>query len=449
MQVQIEDISPVEKKLRFEVPWDTVKAKLGDAYGELARTVSLKGFRKGKVPRSVIRQMFGRQVRAEVTDRIIRDSFVQAVTEHSLAVVSEPHVHDEPEIKAGEPLTFEAHVEVRAAIDLTADDYAGLAITRRAVPVEDGAVDAALERLQAEHTDLEPIEGRDVTASTDVLSVAVQGTIGGELVERREISVDLSAPDGGGLPGLAQALTGIPIDVTDHPVDLELPAREEDDEPPVAKLIVSIVDARKKVVPPLDDELAKDTGKAQTLTELRAVLRRDLEERAAEQTQSQLRQAALAALVARHPVPLADGLVARAAEQRLQRLKMMLGMGRDDDLAEKLGDDIVEQARTTTTEELRGELLLAAIVEREGISVDSAEIDARIAQMARQQGKAPNRLKAEMEADNRLDDLKFSLQRDRALDLLVERAVVTDAPAEDEAAAAPAADTPATGDAAE
>ena len=105
MQVQIEDVSPVEKKLRFEIPWAAVNERLGAAYNELSRTVSLKGFRKGKVPRSVIQQMFGKRVRAEVTGELIRDSFVQAVQEHGLQVVSEPQVDDDPAIKKGEPLT--------------------------------------------------------------------------------------------------------------------------------------------------------------------------------------------------------------------------------------------------------------------------------------------------------------------------------------------------------
>ena len=90
MDVRIEDVSAVEKKLIVEVPWDTVSAKLRDAYRALAKDVRLKGFRKGKVPRSVLERMFGKRVHAEVATQLVRESFISAATEHKLDAVSEP-----------------------------------------------------------------------------------------------------------------------------------------------------------------------------------------------------------------------------------------------------------------------------------------------------------------------------------------------------------------------
>jgi len=426
MQVQIEDVSPVEKKLRFEIPWDMVSARLGSAYDELSRSVSLKGFRKGKVPRSVIQQMFGKRVRAEVTGDLIRDSFVQAVQEHNLRVVSEPHVHDEPQIKKGEPFKFEAHVEVRAELALEEKDYAGLELTKRKVEISDEAVQHALEQLQREQTDLESIEGRSVTASTDVLSISITGSIGDQEVNQPQYMVDLEDTAREGLPGLARALTGIPIDVVDHPIELELPKGEDETEARVAKLTVSILDARKKVVPELDDELAKDTGRAETLEGLRKVLRDDLESRAAEEVQRELREAALKALVKRNQIPVAEGLVQRATNNQIQRLKMMLGVGPDEDVGDKLGGDIHDKLKEGAADDVRGELLIDALAEKESIEVAEAEIDARVAELAKYQGKPPNRLKAELERDGRLEDIQFSMRREKALDLLIGRAKVTE-----------------------
>src|SRR3990172_6418996 len=104
MQVRIEDLSPVEKKLIVEVPWPTVSARLNDAYKELGRDVNLKGFRKGKVPRPVLERMFGKRVAADVASQLVRESFVTAITEHKLAVVSEPRIQGELAIKSGQPL---------------------------------------------------------------------------------------------------------------------------------------------------------------------------------------------------------------------------------------------------------------------------------------------------------------------------------------------------------
>src|SRR5262245_2691138 len=118
MQVKIEDVSPVEKKLVVEVPWRTVDSRMGDAFRELAKSVQLKGFRPGKVPRSVLEKMYGKRVRAEVAAQLVRESFVTAVTEHNLQAVSEPRVDDGLEIHAGKPFAFEAVVEVRGDIAL-------------------------------------------------------------------------------------------------------------------------------------------------------------------------------------------------------------------------------------------------------------------------------------------------------------------------------------------
>src|SRR5262249_60145474 len=90
MQVRIEDVSPVEKKMFVEIPWETVSAKLGDAYRELGKGVALKGFRKGKVPRPVLEQVYGQRVNAEVAYELVREAFVQAAQEHNLAAGAGP-----------------------------------------------------------------------------------------------------------------------------------------------------------------------------------------------------------------------------------------------------------------------------------------------------------------------------------------------------------------------
>ncbi|MGH9886425.1 MAG: trigger factor family protein, partial [bacterium] len=108
MQVRIEDVSPVEKKMFVEVPWETVSQKLGDAYRELGKGVALKGFRKGKVPRPVLEQVYGPRINAEVATQLVRESFFRASEQHKLAPVAEPRVEEAAPIKKGQPFTFAA-----------------------------------------------------------------------------------------------------------------------------------------------------------------------------------------------------------------------------------------------------------------------------------------------------------------------------------------------------
>src|SRR5258706_2499520 len=116
MQVRIEDVSPVEKKMFVEIPWETVSAKLGEAYKDLSKGVALKGFRKGKVPRPVLEQVYGQRVNAEVAYELVRESFFKANQEHNLAAVAEPRVEEAEPIQKGQPVQFRAIIAVRGAV---------------------------------------------------------------------------------------------------------------------------------------------------------------------------------------------------------------------------------------------------------------------------------------------------------------------------------------------
>ena len=267
MQIRVEDVSPVEKKLIVEVPWDLVSQKLGVAYRELGRGVAIKGFRKGKAPRSVLEQLYGPRVKAEVAVDLIRESFYRGVAEHQLAAVSEPRDVEGAEIKKGEPFTFNAIVEVKAEFE--PKDYIGMPLERRKLAIEDDAVDKALDDVRRERTELVPIEGRDTTEAADVLALNITGTIGEHPVDQKRFVVELDDPEREPVPGLFAALTGVPIATAGR--QLELPIgddwKDENLRGRVAKLTVSILEARAKDVPALDDELAKDTGRADTLDE--------------------------------------------------------------------------------------------------------------------------------------------------------------------------------------
>ena len=171
MQVRIEDVSPVEKKLVVEVPWQTVADRLNVAYRELGKGVTLRGFRKGKAPRSVLEQIYAPRVHADVAEQLIRESFFSANREHSLGAVSEPRNLEGAMIKRGEAFTYAAIVEIKG--DVVPAAYDGLAIERRRLAVPEAEVDKALEQLRKEHTELVPIEGRDVTAAGDVFDDVV------------------------------------------------------------------------------------------------------------------------------------------------------------------------------------------------------------------------------------------------------------------------------------
>jgi trigger factor len=295
------------------------------------------------------------------------------------------------------------------------------------VTISDEAVDKSIEQLRREHTQLQPIEGRTETTAGDVIAIQVKGTIGEHPVEQPRFVVDLDDAEREAVPGLRQALTGVPLDLKDRV--LELPIGEDHADENLrgrtANLTVTILEARAKDVPDLDDEFAKDTGKADTLAGLRDKLRQDIETHENEHVQRECRDAVLKELVKRNQIPVASTLVERAVEVQFNRLRQMLGMRADDKQA-VLPDDLREKMRPAGADEVRGQLLLEAIGEKEKIEVSDAELTQHVETAARGRGVPPARLRAEWERDGKLDSAKWSLRQDKVLDFLVEKAQVTE-----------------------
>jgi len=425
MQVRIEDVSPVEKKMFVEIPWETVSEKLGNHYKELSKGVALKGFRKGKVPRPVLEQVYGSRVQAEVAYELVRESFFQANQEHNLAAVAEPRVEEAAAIKKGQPFTFAAIIEVRG--EVTPVNYTKLPIERRKLSIPETSVDEALAQLRREHTELRPIEGRDVTAAGDIVGLSVTGTIGEHQINQPQFAVDLDDEEREPLPGLRQALLGLPLDTKDKEIEIDLPedAKDETIRGRKAKLNVTILEVRMKEVPALDDEFAKDTGKGDTLDALKATLRKELETKEQDGIDREACEAVLREVIKNNQIPVASSLVERSVELQYQRLRQMLGM-KPERGNPGLTNDLKEKMRPAGADEVRGQLVLEAIADKEGLTVTDEEMGKHIEETAKSRNMAPAKLRAEWQRDGRLDNVGYSLRQNKVLKFLVEQATVTE-----------------------
>jgi trigger factor len=424
MQVRIEEVSPVEKKMFVEIPWETVSAKLNESYKELGKGVALKGFRKGKVPRPVLEQVYGPRVNAEVAYELVRESFFKANQEHNLAAVAEPRVEEADPIKKGQPFKFAAIIEVRG--EVVPHDYKALPIERRKLNVPDSAVEESLAALRREHTELRPIEGRDVTAPGDIVGLSITGTIGEHQINQPQFAVDLDDAEREPLPGIREALTGIPLDTKDKQIEITIPEDHKDEsiKGRKATLTVTVLEARAKDVPELDDEFAKDTGKADTLDGLKAALRKELEDKEREVIDREARENVLRELIKKNQIPVASSLVDRAVEMQYQRLRQMLGMKPERNA--QIPDDLREKMKPAGADEVRGQLLLEAIADKESVTVTDEELGKHIEQTAKARNTPPAKLRAEWQRDGRLDSVTYTLRQDKVLKFLVDNAQVTE-----------------------
>ena len=326
MQITIEDISPVEKRVDFELPWTDVAPRLDRKYNDLRRKVKLDGFRPGKAPRPVLEKLYKHSVEDDVARELVEVSIVQAIREKQLEPVAPPSV-DRIDLREGQPFKFTARVEVRSQVD--PKDYSGIPVERRATKVAEeegdrgaGAVPEAADQLHA---------GRRPRAVAAERHVDGRGAGQGRRTQgqTRKCGIDLSDDAGGPLPGLASRLRGLAITpgskhevkytIGDDAKPAELAGKE-------VSLSITIKEARERKTPAIDDELAKDTGEAETLEELKNKVRERLLDADKKRVKTEVEQALVKELVKRNPFPIAPALVDRFADGIVERGRMQLQM---------------------------------------------------------------------------------------------------------------------------
>jgi len=427
MQITIEDLSPVEKKVEFELPWADVAPKLDKAYDSLRRGVRLPGFRPGKVPRALLERMYRRQVEDEVARELVERSLGQAIQENQIQPVAPPAVA-EIEIKTGAPFKFSARVEVRSQV--TPKDYAGIELSRRPPEVKDEQVTEALEGYRRRLTQFKPVDAgaRQETGEADLVRAEIHGKVGEHKIKKRELLVDLEDDVHGPLPGLASRLRGKPIG-GETPIEVDYTLPEEGVPAEMAgrhvHLNVSIKEVREKQVPALDDELAKDTGEAETLEGLKTKVRERLADTDKARIKREMERALIKELVKRNEFPIAPALVDRYAQAIVNRAKsqlMMMGVDVESVDDTKMRTEVKAEAE----EEARGAILLQAIGEREGITASDADVQKRIAELAQGRNETPKQLRAELEKDGRIRAIETQIREQKTLDLLISQAKITD-----------------------
>ena len=383
----------------------------------------MPGFRPGKVPRALLEKMYRQQVEDEVARDLIEHSLGQAIQENQIQPVAPPTV-DNLELKSGSPFKFSARVEVRSQV--TPKDYSGVALTRRAPKVTDEEVAEALEGYRRRFTEYKPVEGRVSTAAADVVLVELNGRVGEHRIKHRTVAVDLEDESGGALPELAPHLRGLAIGsqveikykIADNIPQKELAGKQVD-------LRATVKEAREKKVPELDDELAKDTGEAETLDGLRLKVRERLVDTDKQRIHRELVQQLVKELIKHNDFPIAPALVERHAQAIVSRAKSQLVMAGVD--VESIDDARMRaEVKTEAEEEARGTILVQAIAEREGITVTDADVQKRIAELAAARNENPKKLRADLEKERRLHQIEAQIREQKTLDMLISQAKISD-----------------------
>jgi trigger factor len=438
MKTEFVDISETQKNLHVEIPSEVVDAEIDRVTRDYSRQAKIPGFRPGKVPSKVVRQRFRDQILHEVAHELIPRAVDEALRERGVEPIDSPDIRDVV-VEEGQPLKFTASFETVPPID--PGDYGSLALRRPPVTVDDEEVEQALQEMQQRAARYEPVEGRAVEAGDTVQLDLDRKALGPVAVERDEgretdaprsehhenISVEIGAP--ANPPGFDEQLIGMTVG-EQKTFSLAYP-----DDYAVKELASTAVEysvtlrgIKRRNVPALDDEFAKDLGEFETLDALRARVREDLQHSKEHEADHQLRGDLLKQLASRVSGEVPAALVDREIDRRLEEFVRRLIEQQIDPMRANINwEEFRERQREPAADAVKSALVLDEVARREQVTVSEEDIGQEIERYAERTGRTAPAVRAKLEKEGGLSRLYSGMRRERAIDFLLARVTIVHA----------------------
>jgi trigger factor len=422
MKVAVEAMNGCKRRLAVEAPTDLVQQEWEKAYGRVQKQARLPGFRKGHVPRSLVKIHFADEVRREVAEHLIPDVYRRALTETQLQPVDEPDLQD-VKLEEGAPLSFVAVIEVRPEISL--GEYRGVEVQHATPPVEDEQVGQALEQMREQHAEFRTVERE--AAPGDL--VIVDYTLAPEGHDSSSASAYQFIVGGGTvLPEIDDAVVGMRAGEERHvPLRFADDHRVESLRGKSGTADVKVIEVKEKILPALDDDFAKSLGGEgfETLEAVRAEVRRQLEARREAEHRHGLEEKVLEAALARHEFAVPDAMVMRHIAHQVEHAReRMRRQGVDPERLPWDYAKLVTDLRPDAEKAVRRALFLQAVAEREAIAAEEAEVEAEVEKFAQATQRPAPAVRRMMEKSGDLENLKAGLREKKTLDFLIQHATV-------------------------
>jgi len=422
MKTEFQDVSETQKNITIEIPSDVVDAEIDRVARDYSKQARLPGFRPGKVPSNIIKQRFREQIHHDVMHDLIPRAVEEALQERGIEPVTTPDIKD-VSLREGEPLKFTAAIETVPPFD--PGDLSTITLRQPSSTITDDAVDQTLERLRERGATHETVEGRPI-ADGDTAVLDIDRTDPDGKVDHHE-NVSVEPGSFKKKPGFDQNLIGLSAGeekafVVHFPEDYAVADMANTD----VSYKVKLKDVRRKVLPVLDDEFAKDVGDFESLAALRARVRADMEADAEHHAKQHVRNDLLKALAARVTFELPSSLVDREIDRRLEEFARRLIEQNVD--PRKAGIDwgqFREAQREPAQSAVASALVLDELARRENLGVSPEDVDKEVEQFASRSGRTPAAVRAQLEKEGGLARLAAGLRREKAVDFAMSRAKMT------------------------
>lgn len=423
MNVKVEDISSIKKKLSFEIPVATVDAEFGKAYKQLAKTAKIPGFRPGKVPRNVLERQYGGQVEAQVFERLVNESFFKAVVEHKIDAVSSPEVVDNGQPRVGEAFTYEAEVEVRPEIE--AKDYIGLALKKETCDIDEQAVNERLEEMRRKQAK-EEVSERTVARMGDIAVIDFEGFIDGKpFPHGKGEGHHLELGSNSFIPGFEEQVAGLECG-QEKDVEVTFPEDYGNEslagKPAVFK--VRLNEIRERRLPELDADFAREMG-LESIDDLKTKLRESMEGQEADRIEREYRDRLVEALIEANPFELPEAMVESQLEHMMQNLQSRMqaqGM-RLEDMG--LNAEVFPAIyRELAVKQVKASLIMESIALQENLKIEEDEIKDKLDEIVETSGAPKEAVMQFYSSDEKRRGLVAQMAEEKVVAFLTGKAKV-------------------------
>ena len=426
MKSAVETLNPTRVRLTVEVPFEELKDSLDAAYKKINQQVTVKGFRKGKIPARVIDQRFGRgAVLEEAVNDALPKFYTEAVNEAELNVLGQPEV-DITELKDGETLNFTAEVDVRPAIEIP--DYSGIEVEVDAIEVSDEDVEKAVSDLRERFASTSPVER--AAQDADVVTIDLEAKVDGEVLEDGVASgVSYTIGSGELLDGIDEAVKGLEAG-GEATFTSELKGGSAAGKE--AEVTVKVTQVAARELPELDDEFAQLASEFDTLDELKADSRKRLENMKQYDQATQAQERVLEKLLELVEVPVPEKLLEDEINTRKHNLEhhqlgqMGLDLAKYLEIQGKTEEEFDAETKEAAVKGIKTQFVLDELVNKEKLNVNQEELTEHLMRRAASSGMSPDQFAQAVVEGGQVPMLVGEVARGKALAVVVEAATVKD-----------------------
>ncbi|MGI5454822.1 trigger factor [Streptomyces sp. CA-249302] len=426
MKSAVETLNPTRVRLSIEVPFEELKDSLDAAYKKINQQVTVKGFRKGKIPARVIDQRFGRgAVLEEAVNDALPKFYTEAVNEAEIDVLGQPEV-DITELKDGETLNFTAEVDIRPSLEIP--DYSGIEVEVDAVEVTDEDIDKSVEQLRERFASTSPVER--AAEDGDVVTIDLQAKVEGEVLEDG-VAEGVSYTIGSGelLDGIDEAVKGLEAGAeTTFTSELKGGSAAGKE----AEVTVKVTQVAARELPELDDEFAQLASEFDTLDELKADSRKRLENMKQYDQATQAQERVLEKLLELVEVPVPEKLLEDEINTRKHNLEhhqlgqMGLDLEKYLEIQGKTAEEFDAETKEAAVKGIKTQFVLDELVKVEKLNVNQEELTEHLMRRAASSGMSPDQFAQAVVEGGQVPLLVGEVARGKALAVVVEAATVKD-----------------------